>query len=48
MGNLIYKGKHGSIKLNMTDGGETAMVLTKVKALAVLLLEMTKLQLLSF
>ena len=41
VGQLIYKGKYGSIKKNMTDGGETAMVLTKVKVPAVLLLEMT-------
>ena len=37
MGQLIYKGKYGSIKKNMTDGGENC----QVKVPAVLLSEMT-------
>ena len=37
VGQLIYKGKYGSIKLNMTDGGENC----QVKVPVVLLLEMT-------
>ena len=37
MGQLIYKGKYGSIKLNMTDGLENC----QVKVPSVLLLEMS-------
>ena len=37
MGQLVYKGKYGSIKYNRTDGGENC----QVKVPAVLLSEMT-------
>ena len=38
VGQLIYKGKYGSIKLNMTDSLENC----QVKVSTVLLLEMTR------
>ena len=33
MGHLIYEGKHGSIKLNMTDGGENCHGFNKSQSL---------------
>ena len=41
MGQLIHKGKYGSMKKNMTDSGENCHGFNKVRVIAVLLLEMT-------